>query len=347
VRALAYRQAVAQWRAHHLEVEELAETTTLETARQRLSDLRATILLTATSDNGVNLEKPFIGAARRLGIPSLAVLDHWMNYRLRFANEKGELVYLPDRIAVMDQQARQEMIAEGLDAARLIVTGQPALDELASLGPAIKREQRKAVRRMLGVEEDERMVLFASEPISTMCGTEPSQPLYPGYTEHSVLRALASALERVARRKDEKLVLVVRPHPLDKPGSLEVSTDRPLRLVIDSRGKGRDVVLAAELVVGMTTMLLVEACLLGCIVISIQPGLRLADALPTNRSGVSRAVYRDEDIEPALVSLLFDEKARAMAAARTAQIQVEPGAAQRIVRLLDSLVSPRPAPSEV
>jgi hypothetical protein len=97
-------------------------------------------------------------------------------------------------------------------------------------------------------------------------------------------------------------------------------------------------VLAADLVIGMSTMLLVEACLLGRVVLSIQPGLRFADPLPTNRWGVSRAVYSQEDIEPAVTSLLFDEAARVEAVARTAKIRVEPGAAQRIVRVLDSLM---------
>jgi hypothetical protein len=303
-----------------------------------LRDLRADILLSATSDNGVNLEKPFIAAAHRLGIPSLAVLDHWMNYRLRFANEKGELVFLPDRIAIMDEQAREEMVAEGVDAGRLVVTGQPAFDELTSLRRSALAKERQATRQVLGVGDEERMVLFASEPISTMCGTEPSQPLYPGYTEQTVLRDLAAALGRLARQRPERIVLVVRPHPLDKPENLHCEVERPLRLVVDNRGKGRDVVLAADLVVGMTTLLLVEACLLGCVVLSVQPGLRFADALPTNRWGVSRGVYCEKEIESALTSLLFDEKARADAVARTAKIRVQPGAAQRIVRLLDSLM---------
>lgn len=339
VQALAYRQAVTHWRNSGLTVEELAESTDCAAAQQRLVDLGATILLSATSDNGVNLEKRFLAAARRLGIPSLAVLDHWMNYRLRFANPKGELAYLPDRIAIMDEQAREEMLAEGLDASRLVVTGQPAFDELAALRRSVTPQQRQAIRHMLGVANDERMVLFASEPISLMCGTTPSQPLYPGYTEQTVLRTLAGALERIARRRTEKIVLVVRPHPLEKTDSLHVSVQRPLRLVLDGRGKGREVVLGADLVTGMTTMLLVEACLLGCVVLSIQPGLRLADALPTNRWGASQGVYREEEIEPALLRLLFDETARADAVTRTAKIHVEPGAARRIVHVLDSLMS--------
>src|SRR5438876_2230535 len=243
--ALASRQAVANWRSRGLEVDELPHSTNLEQAQRYLCELRADVLLSATSDNGVNLEKPFIAAARRLGIPSLAVLDHWMNYRLRFTNEKGELVFLPDRIAIMDEQAREEMLAEGLDAGRLAVTGQPAFDELASLRRSTTPQQRQAVRQLLGVSPDERMVLFASEPISTMCGTEPSQPLYPGYTERTVLRDLAAALGRIAERRTEKIVLVVRPHPLDNPESLRLSANPPLRLVVDSRGQGREVVLAA------------------------------------------------------------------------------------------------------
>jgi hypothetical protein len=172
-----------------------------------------------------------------------------------------------------------------------------------------------------------------------MCGTEPSQPLFPGYTERTVLRALATALARIAQRRTEQIVLVVRPHPLDNPEDLRCCADPPLRLVVDSRGKGREVVLAADLVTGMTTLLLAEACLLGCVVLSVQPGLRFADTLPTNRWGVSRGVYREEEIEPALANLLFDETARAEAVARTAKIRIEPGAAQRIVGLLDSLLA--------
>jgi hypothetical protein len=296
------------------------------------------MLLTGTSDNGVNLEKPFLAAARQLRIPSLAVLDHWMNYRLRFADQRGELVYLPDRIAIMDEQARTEMIAEGFDPERLVVTGQPAFDELESLRHSATPQQRKTVRQMLGVADDERLILFASEPISTMCGTEPSQPLYPGYTEQTVVRALISALARLAACRTEKMVLVVRPHPLEKLEGLKAPANGPMRVVLDGRGRGRDVVLAADLVTGMTTMLLVEACLLGCVVLSLQPGLRLADVLPTNRWGVSRGVYRKEEIEPTLANLLFDERSRAEAVAETAKVRIEPGAATRIVNLLDAML---------
>src|SRR5439155_24583382 len=108
----------------------------------------------------------------------------------RFADAKGELRYVPDCIAIMDELARQEMITDGLKDARLVVTGQPAFDELAALPRSTTAPQRRAIRQMLGVADDERMVLFASEPIAKILGTEPSQPPYPGCTAHTVLPAL-------------------------------------------------------------------------------------------------------------------------------------------------------------
>jgi hypothetical protein len=73
-------------------------------------------------------------------------------------------------------------------------------------------------------------------------------------------------------------------------------------------------------------------------VLSLQPGLRLGDALPTNRWGVSQGVYREEEIEPALANLLLNERSRAEAVTKTAKVRVEPGAANRIVNLLDSML---------
>jgi hypothetical protein len=341
VRALAYRQAVSRWRGRGLAVVELAESTDQETALQYLRDRRAGILLSATSVNGVDLERIFIMAARCLSIPSVAVLDHWANYRLRFTDKSGELSCCPDRIAVMDERARDEMIAEGFAFERLVITGQPAFDELASFQRDLVLRKHWETRQALGVGENERMVLFASEPISTIFGTEPSQRLYPGYTERTVLTTLVQALDRIAGRRPERIVLVVRPHPLDNPDDLTLPYSGRLRLIWDGRGSGRDAVLAADLVAGMTTILLVEACMLGCIVISLQPGLRHPDVLPTNSRGVSTAVYREADIEKAVEELLFDEMARKAAIQRTKSICPRPGAAQRVVKLLDSLRSTR------
>ena len=87
-----------------------------------LDNPKASLLLTGTSYNSVDLEKKFIASARERGVPSLAVLDFWSNFALRFSRGDGGLENIPDRIAVMDEWAREEMIAAGFDATRLVVT---------------------------------------------------------------------------------------------------------------------------------------------------------------------------------------------------------------------------------
>jgi hypothetical protein len=63
--------------------------------------------------------------ARQQGIPCFAILDQWINFGLRFSayglNQKDIYEkekthpFLPDRILVMDEEARQEKIREGID----------------------------------------------------------------------------------------------------------------------------------------------------------------------------------------------------------------------------------------
>jgi hypothetical protein len=71
-------------------------------------------------------------------------------------------------------------------------------------------------------------------------------------------------------------------------------------------GNRLDDVLSSDLVIGMTTVLLVEACYLHCIVLSLQPELKQKDSLPTNAIGVSQGVYKTSDILPTLEKYLLN-----------------------------------------
>ena len=142
VAALAYREARAVWANLEPAPQEVAEAITTDEAARLLERLGADFLLAGTSFNGVDLEKRFIAAARLAGVPSLAVLDFWSSYGLRFADAAGRLAYLPDRIAVMDASARAELIAAGVEAERVVATGQPALEALGDV-----RRRLRPVRR--------------------------------------------------------------------------------------------------------------------------------------------------------------------------------------------------------
>jgi len=301
--AYAYGLGLTAWRQAPMEVIPAPEDWTVDDAGAELSRLNAALVLVSTSVNGIDLEKRVITAARQKGIPSLAVLDFWSNYRERFSDVAGRLVHLPDQIAVMDDFAREEMIKAGMDGDRIVVTGQPALDSLAEWRFRFSADKRNTIRQSLGIDQEDTFVLFASQPVLDVSGFNCSPAAYSGYTAKTVLQALLRAVEKLVS-KGRRLVLVVRPHPREKEDWLSGIRSDVVRIVVSREWQARDVVLSADVVTGMDSMLLVESYYTGCPTISIQPGLLLPDSLPTNRNGMTKAVYKESDILPALEDVL-------------------------------------------
>lgn len=329
IEARAYRQACAVWARRGLEFSALDEQ-----AEPVLPDAMQ-LLLTSTSVNDVNLEKQFTAAARARGITSVAVLDFWSNYRPRFGAEGSGF---PDRIAIMDAQAREEMLAEGFEAERLIITGQPAFDELLTWSESWTAERRHSARAEMGAGEEDLLVVFASQPFSTLC--RPGAEIFPspGYDERVVAALLVQALEKIAAESQRRIVLAIRPHPREDAANLRHLRSDRFPIHIGNEGDSREAVVAADLVVGMNSALLVEACYLGCLVVSLQPNLKLEDTLPTNRRGFSRPAYTEAEVLPALREMLLDESARRAMRQKLAQFRPSGDATQRVAELVCSLL---------
>ena len=215
VGARAYRQAVGVWQKRGMSFDTVDETVEPEIPEG------TQLVLTSTSLNGVDLEKRLIVEARSRGIPSITLLDFWSNYRRRFSSDGATLDCLPEKIAVMDAQAQTEMIAEGFDAERLVVTGQPAFDRLAHWRSGFTPEDRTAVRARLGVGPGELLVVFASQPFFMFRGSGVDLPEYPGYDERSVAALLVKALERIAGESHRGVTLVIRLHPREEAASFQ------------------------------------------------------------------------------------------------------------------------------
>ena len=338
VQALAYRQALPLWTQRGIACEPLAEDLTAASIGALLREAQPALLLTATSANKVDLEKLFIEQARLLAVPSLTVKDFWSNYAMRFSDAAGRLCYVPDRIAVMDELARTEMIAAGFAPECLVVTGQPAFDDLAACRAAFGPEQRRLILAGLELADDELFVLFASQPFAEVYGSAAASVAQLGYNETTVLDALQEALAQLARQHGRRIALVLRPHPRESAGSFALRAGPGFRTRLSTGGDSRQFVMAADLVVGMTTVLLVEACYLGCPVVSLQPGLRQPDCLPTNRSGLSRVAYTPAGIAPLLEEMLLDPAARASARARLEPLVHEGGATRRVTDLVYAML---------
>jgi hypothetical protein len=342
VQTLAYRQAATLFSKRNVPFRQLEESFNLGDAIASLSSPAASMLLCGTSVNDLELEKPLIDAANRLRIPSLAVLDYWSNYAARFSQGEGDLAHLPSRIAVMDQSARTEMIAEGFDPERLVVTGQPAFDDLEPTRSRFNDVRRQTFRQEIAIAAEQILVTFFSQPLSAGFGksgdSNPRESI--GYDERIIMPAVIETLAVIARRRTQEIALAIRPHPRESiDWYRSLSTPDPLlRLLVTTEGESREWAMASHLVAGMTSVILVEACFLGCPVVSVQTGLKGRDVLPTNRLGLSRAVYHLGELDRCIDQLLFDDSARSALRTELDGLQNTQGATQRIVSLIDQMI---------
>jgi hypothetical protein len=338
VHALAYGQACAVWQRKGLKFEPLPKSLGDSDIRSYLAGAR--LLLVGTSCNGLDYERAFVVAAWQRGCASLAVLDFWSNYASRFRGPGGDLV-LPSRIAVMDQRATEEMMAAGIPGGILTVTGQPAFDDLAGVRVGFTLSRRDEIRAHFGANRTDALVLFASQPLRQFNAALGPTADQPGYDETLVLPAVAAALVRISGRRHRVVRLLVRPHPREDAAGLQRLVDgiKGLDAVVSADCDPREVVMASDLVCGMTTILLVESCYLGVPAVSVQPGLDGRDPLPTNQMEISLGVYEEGMIEPAVESLLFDPATRDSCMRRLNNFRPNGGATSRVTDLIYKMIN--------
>lgn len=214
-------------------------------------------LLTGTSlDAGP--EKEALREAGRRGIPSASVVDNWNHYMRRFEDDRGR-VY-PDVILLNDEAMLAEAVAAGLPAQRLRVAGSPVLEALAEApDPA---GDRREWRRANGFDPDRPVVAFISEDLARHF--PPGSPEFYGYTEGEALDGLTASLPPGAQ-------VLVKLHPHEDADKF---SDRsgPLRVVREA-DVGR-LIAFADKVVGMGSMLLLEAAARRGDVIAFRPRQR-------------------------------------------------------------------------
>ena len=219
------------------------------TAAVALAQASPGLLLTGASFFD-DFERKLWSAGRKFRIPSLAVLDSWTNIERRFqyADTTPEQ---PDALGVIDDNTRAQIAAEGWCRARLFVVGQPHL--------AVRTERLKRRRRGRPSGSAKRIVFF-SEPIDEDYGRAAR-----GFTQFEVATLAAEALAG-----SSGIVMDVKPHPREADADWRdwLARTSNARLAADDT---ETLLAAADGVLGMTTMVLIEAHLAGIPALSLQP----------------------------------------------------------------------------
>lgn len=194
--------------------------------------------------------------AKSLGIHSIAVVDHWVNYRERFIRH-GELI-LPNELWVADAYAKAE--------ARACFPGMP-VRELPNLYLQGLVDEVIACDPVAPVEKPGH-VLYVLEPIRRDWGASERQD--PRSGELQAFEYFLAYLERVGAAGAH---IVLRPHPSDLAGKYDDWLVRfaGLDLEIDAGTPLARQIACADWVVGCESFALVAALEAGRVVYSSLP----------------------------------------------------------------------------
>ncbi|MAO55604.1 MAG: hypothetical protein CMM61_07895 [Rhodospirillaceae bacterium] len=303
------------------------------------------VFVIGTSEDPDTPAFPLAQAAKGAGATTVCLIDGPANADRRLKGRGADpLTHLTDWLLVPDTATRDAFLTLGVDAGRIRIVGNPAFDRVRADVSADADRDRAALRHDVfpGVPPDDALILFLTELSD---GLDPAQfrrtPEYSltgrGDTDGRTEIVLEEVLDAATCHQKTKVAL--RLHPKTPPGHYAAYKDEIA--AISSGDRPHPALLAADLVVGLSTALLTEAALMGCPVLSVLP--RAAEAAwLSGDPGLIPVVTNRDDLRRTLAEALDDPQAyMADRAAPPPRL----GAAGRIARALTALSQNRaPAP---
>jgi hypothetical protein len=301
-------------------------------------------LAVGTSENVRTFAHDLVAAARRLGIPSAGLVDSPVYADRRFRGTSNEpLFHCPDTLLLPDARSVASYAALGCAPDRLHLCGHPLYDYVRRRRDELARSDRGALRERLFPGLGNRpLYLFLAAPIDAF--DRESSYRNASYTlagrGRSTFRSMI-ALEEVldaAKLDARRPAVALRLHPKNDPADFDSCGDELAGIM--QGGDVHESVWAADAVLGMPTMLLLEAMLMDRAALGVLPTPQEVANLPAIEDGVIPAVWTREDLRAALPKLDGRTDRREILEAFC-----PPDAAERIADAIRSMIRPRPTDS--
>jgi len=249
------------------------------------------------------IDQTITSAARNLGIKTLAVLDFWAEYLERFSDIFTNEIFkfLPDKIAVVDNIAKEEMVAKGFPRERLVITGNPYFEGLREEAGSFTEKERKAIRKEIGLGRG--LLIYYAE---TAFEREKEKI---GYWDLDNIKLINEVILSLPR----KIGLVVGEHPrLPQEDSRKIKqylSNYPNQKTIKNIDS-RKLILASDLVLTSWSSIGVAAVYMKKPCVSLQPGLKGEDPLIVSKLGTIPAGYTIEDCKREVEKAILDRDHR-------------------------------------
>lgn len=272
----------------------------------------------ASTSSGLSLEKKIILWAKGEKVPSLCLVDYWTNYAMRFCSPgTRDFKYLPDAVCVIDDRMKKQLVAEGVTPNMLYVTGNPFFDTFKTHSMASHGE----------------FILFISQPFSedfSRYGKTDKMDLFnTRISEVNVLEDIIDTLEEIRN----KLPLVISLHPRCTRRKYNgLIRDSRLKITLTRRDTEK-LLNRAAVVMGINSIMLFQAAIMGKRVVSYQPGTASKDdALISNRLKLSHAAYSRSQLKSKL--LLAAKKSFPMAHESVRKRYVNNDCASKVINVI-------------
>ena len=216
-----------------------------------LRNIMPDILITGTSAKNLN-ERYLWQEAKNLKIKTIAFVEYWGNYGIRFSDisaleiEKfnGNCNMLPDYIIVPDDFAKEEAIKEGVPSNLIYPLGNPHFQNIYSKLNFIENKKTNFV------DENETLITYASQPFTEDLG-KPGEEL--------------NVLEDIIDSTDKKIL--VKLHPKEDFSKFDKYKDK---VMLNKEMSMPEIIKASDLVISINSMVLLEAMIIKKPIIAYQ-----------------------------------------------------------------------------
>ena len=310
-------------------------------AKELLSKFKPRLALVGTSANPDTFGFDLISEAHDSGVMTIGAVDTFGNADYRFRGRTvNPLAYAPEWMAVPDKWTKDAYISLGYPSERIAVCGHPHYDYVLEAAHKTKDGDRQVLRRVMFPlnHDDAPVVIFGAEPL---IGLNPGK--YSRKHDYT-MKGRGNSVNRVEIVLEEFLdvmgqvkpipYLVLRMHP--KNTREELSSFLGHFHQVSDEGISLELLFAADLVVGMTTMLLQEAAIMGRPTLSIVSRPAEKESLPMVKAGIIPCVSTQEELQVTIPDLL--RKSSQWLAPGIDQL-IKYGSRQRTVAVIEGLLT--------
>lgn len=218
------------------------------------------LVITGTCLND-GIDKKWLNIAKQNRVKVISIIEHWSLYKKRF--ELNKKYFYPDIIYVNDEVAKKEAIEDGIDKKLLKVVGNPVLENI-KLDKNSQNIVNSSINKM-GIDVNKKIITFVSEEYKKDFPKESSY--YQGFDEFEVLDDILEVMPF-------EYNLIIKLHPSENEDKYDYLKTAKNVIII----KKIDISLLFELsdiIIGMGSMLLIEASLVKNLVYSYRPNEKI------------------------------------------------------------------------